>query len=187
MLLLHQTSPNESRPMTDQPEQAPMPRDVPAPPVMLPWAPFDVICKWCVWAVYDGTECLWVDACEMRNVMMMPNFTRQAIYRKRVIFSTSARLHILATADSEVDARRLQFEFRRTFKPIGNQYFTPPKDTVPRGSGAVRCVNTGQMFKNASEAARTVGCHATTMSNHLKRRPGYSQIMGLEFKRIGEE
>lgn len=174
--------------MTDQPEQAPMPRNnLPAPPVMLPWAPFDVICKWCVWAVYDGAECLWVDACEMHQLLTMPNFTRQEIYRKRVIFSTTARIHVLATVDNEVDARRLQFEFRRSLKPIGNQFFTPPKQSKPRGSGAVVCITTGQMFRNASEAARVAGCHVSTMSNHLRRVHGYANIMGLEFKRIGEE
>lgn len=156
-------------------------------PCFMPWTPLEISLNWAVYAFYEDSTCLWVDACPLREIMGFPGLSRQSIYQQRILFSTTAKLFVFGTFPDEVSARRYQFEARRVLEPVGNRYIVPPPVVKNRGTGAVRCITTGQVFKNASEAARVVGCHATTMSNHLKRRPGYSQIMGLEFKRIGEE
>jgi hypothetical protein len=46
----------------------------------------------------------------------------------------------------------------------------------------IRCVDTGEIFENLTEAAKAIGCGKSALSNHLSGR--YPHVRGKKYERL---
>lgn len=144
--------------------------------------------KWCVYEVTNAPggagRSLWVGCCKLSGVLLLEEFNRTACYREMVKGNPQTSIVLIGTFINETQARRMQFEYRKARNPQGNAQFAESmRDFKGRGLGPVKCIETGQSWRNSAEAARANGVAASTMSNHLNKRFGYSHVNGLTFVR----
>lgn len=149
-------------------------------PVILPWTANQIATNWAVFTVSDATQVLWIGCNAMQNLLDFSEFTGLPWWQ--AVKDQPLTITINATFATEQDARRYQFEYRRDVNPPGNRQFIARIEN--RNYGAVRCVDTGEIFRNAAEAARRIGVHTSTMSNHMTGRPGYEKVKGMTYERI---
>lgn len=48
----------------------------------------------------------------------------------------------------------------------------------------VRCIETGVIYRNASECANSTGVASGNLSKHLRRQPGYKRLKGFTFEYV---
>lgn len=88
------------------------------------------------------------------------------------------RLEILSKYEKYADAINAQSAYLRNIggTPLNNTAY------VNRRMSRVRCVQTGIVYRNATEAARVMQLSQPAISSHLARKPGYRAVKGYTFE-----
>lgn len=59
-----------------------------------------------------------------------------------------------------------------------------PRYSFTTGKSAVKCVETGDVYKSGYAAAKALGLGWSALSNHLNNKPGFKTVKGLTFVRV---
>lgn len=125
-----------------------------------------------VFEVYDNSDRLLYIGCErLRTIPTLRELKRRAL--SALPDSTTLRIELITSVESEQEGFELVEQLRAVSMP---QYGKP----TPRQ--AVQCVQTGQVYDNARQAATALGVNYSYLHQHLKGRPHFNNCKGMTFK-----
>lgn len=88
-------------------------------------------------------------------------------------------LRVIGLTDNEAEAFTELHKLIRTHRPVCNI-----KGVHSRSQSRVQCVETGEIFKNASEAATAHNVTYSQLHSHLAGKPGHLSVKGRRYVRI---
>jgi hypothetical protein len=141
---------------------------------MIKFTPNQTIDAWCLYTLANEQgEAILVWYCKFANVLAIqdalsnPNFNRNA----------PVTLRIGDLYNSRIEASNAVGKWMR------ERQFTPSLNRTIRAShyAPVKCMQTGQVFRNASEASRITGVNQSQLSQHLRGNPSNKTVRGLTF------
>lgn len=104
---------------------------------------------------------------KLSTVVTLQDFRRSRMYNAEAVYTVTL-----------ID-RQPSRELMEVYKAMYN-----PAEYVAPQSSAVRCVETGELFKTSYEAAKTLGLTFSALSNHLNGKKGFKTVKGLTFERV---
>lgn len=119
---------------------------------------------------------LYTGACLANNLLDMPDAWRNSLFREHVNPTTDITVTVLSTHHTLEDAQAAASE-----RP---HYFNTAGKDIPALTGRVRCIDTGDTYDNASQAATAWGSSSAQMSNHLNGKKYCRSVAGKRFERI---
>lgn len=119
--------------------------------------------------------------CNFYEVLYCPDAKQNSAWVKMTReLGTFVTLEILQVCETITEALRFRSSYmRKKGSPICN--LTGGKISY---SKKIRCVETGEIYENASTAARLTGIAQGNLSKHLNNHPGYKRLKGLTFERV---
>jgi len=152
-------------------------------PCVLITTPQNLVDDYCVYEVVNidaVMKKIYIGMTRLADVYRMPDLQKNALYFTLVTQSTRLQVTVVATGDQITIynewARRVKAE---PTEPVCNsivQRMTTTKRT------AIRCRETGMVFKSAVEACQTMQLSASQLSQHLKGRADH--VKNFTFERI---
>lgn len=130
---------------------------------------------WAVYSLQDENNVVFIGNCNFTDVLKMPDvrgipqFDPNKQYTLQVI-----SVHHTA-AEAKVAASKLTTQHNR---PVLNQ------SAAMKRHCAVKCVETGKIYYNATECANQNGIKQSALSNHLNNKPGYRTVKGNTYVRV---
>lgn len=104
---------------------------------------------------------------KLSTVVTLQDFRRSLAYNPEAVYT-------MTIIDREPD-REVMDMYKAMYNPI---------ECMAPKSSAVRCVETGEVFKTSYEAAKTLGLTFSALSNHLNGKKGFKTVKGLTFARV---
>lgn len=136
----------------------------------------DAINSWCIYTLHDlNKKLIFVftsklsTVCSLRDVISNPAFDVNATYT-----FTIAQIY-----NTQTEAHNALYQYVQMFG-------MPELNKTVRFNrfGKVRCNETGQIWRNQNDCAKTLGINQGQLSLHLRRSPGYKTIKGLTFTNV---
>lgn len=127
----------------------------------------------------DDRRVMFVGSCEFRSLLEAPDARRNKAWRKYVSPHKLVTIRVMAVFDNPYEAFNDAVKHARELKPFCNVH-----GEVEISRGMVKCIDDGNVFKNAAAACKHYDIVPGTMSNHLNRRNGYGHIRGMKFERV---
>ncbi len=128
------------------------------------------------YVVYDVIDCTGVrvfahtcrftDALTLKDVIANPDFDKTATYTVRIL-SKHVNRHEASNAFGKIMSIEGMPHCNKTMK--WGRY------------GAVKCIQTGQVYKNAATCARMLGIPQSRLSTHLAGQAGHRSINKMTF------
>ena len=132
--------------------------------------------KYWVYAVHTADDrepkFIWYD--RLCDIITQSSLKRTEDYDPNVLYE----FKILKCCDSKLKAEMSLNEI------IDMNGKTPPYNLrfyTYNNKYRIACIETGDVYNNASEACRLLKLPMSAMSNHLQRKPGFKQVKGLRF------
>lgn len=143
---------------------------------MLQLMPNQAASGWCVYTLTnEAGDIIFIwpnkisNALSLRDAMSNPHFDK----------TRPVKFSIIGFYDTQRDAQNAMGAWMR--------YNTmPPLNRTVRFSHycMVQCDQTGQVYRNQTEAARMLGINQAQLSQHLRRASGYKTVKGLTFSLV---
>lgn len=131
----------------------------------------------CLYTVSNAKcQILFVGVAYIAEIFRFGDLLRNPMFNSEEVY----RIDIIAKYDRALDAVNAQAVY---LKEIGGAPLNKT-GTVNRRMSNVKCVQTGIVYRNASEAARVMGLNQSAMSQHLARKPGFRSIKGYTFEYV---
>lgn len=129
--------------------------------------------------VEHGEAIIYAGVCRLREVFTAPDARQNSEWQKYVKLDTPVNMSIVHVALSVHDCMNFHRKYTLEHRPHCNIY-------GHRGgyNATIRCIETGQTWRNAQECAAALGITKSSLSNHLNRKPYHKTCKGLTFKRI---
>lgn len=130
-------------------------------------------------------DCIYVGVCQICDVMAAPDARANSEWLEIMGAPTRPilRTTIVFISDGPLDAQDKRRALRHQLKPICN---IKGVDASRYKRQKIECVNTGERYDTATEAARATGVSASNLSNHLNGKPSFKTVKGLTFRRVME-
>lgn len=124
-------------------------------------------------------EAIYVGHCRLDELPDLPDARANTAFRDMVEPNDQLRLTIICIDPSKHVCDVWTWTPRKT--AVCNQIGTQLEKA---GSRRVRCVEDGLEFDNASKAAKHYNISASSLYNHLNKRPSFKTVGGRRFVRI---
>ena len=143
----------------------------------------NVATLWCVYThtvnYAEGAKIMWVGTCLLKECLNGHDARKNKAWRQHIAPLTDVTVDIVALTVNQPEAYTEMARISRTERPFCNV-----QGERDRSYGQVRCVEDGNTFVNASQAASFYNISTSALSNHLNGRKGYTSIHTLHFERI---
>lgn len=138
----------------------------------------DAMNGWCVYTLHDDQGNLVfiyygkvASAMSLRDLISNPAFDQN----KQYTFT------VQTIYPSQREAMSAQNAYIQTFgTPSLN------KTVLWNRKTQVRCIETGQVWRNQLECAKSLGLNQSQLSQHLRRNPGFKSIKGMHFENVAD-
>lgn len=152
----------------------------------LPVLPLDKDRVWCVYIHSQGDVVLWVGVCHTVDVLNCPDAKNNRAWFAHVHNKPNIMLTVEMIAVTELECNRARFRLIQMYRPIANRDYKPIVQPGRKKTGPVRCVETGQEFRNAADVAAFLGVTPAAISQHLSRPESFPKVQGFTFTREHE-
>lgn len=129
----------------------------------------------------DG-QIVYIGACRMSELLAAPDAHLNSEWRKHVTEATIIAVEPLTMYYTLEEAQAATVPLIEQHQP----HFNIHGKRIESGKMQIRCTTTGEIFPNASTAARVKGIAQSALSNHLNGRASYNSVKGLRFERVME-
>lgn len=144
---------------------------------MIKFIPSQTINSWCFYSLANeqGVAIL-VWYCKFANALAIQDAMSNHYFNR----DEPVTLRIEGIYNSRIEARKAVGKWMHV------RQFTPSLNRTIRAShyAPVKCMQTGQVFCNASEASRITGVNQSQLSQHLRRSPSHKTVRGLTFSYV---
>lgn len=131
--------------------------------------------KYWVYAVYTldkEPKFIWYD--RLCDIITQSSLKKTEDYDPTIMY----RFSLLKCCDSKIKAENSLNEI------IDINGKTPPYNLrfhTYNNRYRIACIETGDVYNNASDACKLLGLSTSALCNHLQRKPGFKQVKGLRF------
>ena len=135
---------------------------------------FKELNEYVVYVIYSKAkpnEALFVGGASVSTVLEMREFRRTAGFN----YNDEYEVVIIESFSTLEEAIVSAGTYRIMYSPTYS--FTT-------GKSAVKCIETGEMYKSGYAAAKAMGLSWSALSNHLNNKPGFKTVKGFTFVRV---
>lgn len=116
-------------------------------------------------------ELLFIGAANTTNMLEMREFRRTMGFNLNTEYTITVLKSYPTLAEAVTSAQMYAVLYSPTYS------FTT-------GKSAVRCVETGEVYKSGYAAAKALGLGWSALCNHLNGKPGFKTVKGFTFTRV---
>ena len=132
---------------------------------------------WCCYShSVDGIP-IFIGVCRFQEVLQSPDAQRNTAWVKNY-GAQPITINVLHISVSYSEVYTFRNQITRTTLVYCNRH-----GREARHFTAIRCIETGQVWKNAADVCREFGFNKGNFSMHLNRRPRYKTMNGKTYER----
>lgn len=124
---------------------------------------------------------LYVGACRLSELMDAPDARQNSEWNRCVVAQSAVTLTIVSEHPTLLEAETAALIHALTVKAYCN---LNGQKVIEKRGNAVMCIDTGEEFATAAEAAKILKLSTSNLSNHLNGKAGFHTVKGKRFKWI---